>query len=148
MQIAGRQFGGEFALGSIEDALNHPEHVCSAENDADGGGDGPSVAYAGEGTGEDEELSDEAVQHGQTEHGERDDDEEGSQARYAIGEAAVCGDLARCVADLESTEEHEERSVDDLVVEDLIGCAGPACEGESIDPDSDESEVAERGERE
>ncbi len=65
---------------AVEDALDHPEHVGGGEDDAGGGEDGPAgvVGDGGlHGAGEDQELADEAVEHGQADDGERGDDEHG-----------------------------------------------------------------------
>ncbi len=67
----GRGLGAE--LG-VEDALDHGEHVGGAEDDAGGGEHGPEDVVRGErglhGAGEDQELADEAREHGQAGGGE------------------------------------------------------------------------------
>ena len=136
------------AFGSVEKTLHEPEHVSRAENDAESRGDGPAAADAGEGAGEDQEFADEAVEHGQADHGERGDDEEGGGLRNFSGQAAIGGDLAGEVAELKRAEEHKERGVDHFVIEDLVDGAVPAGKGEPIDAEDDEAEVAERGEGE
>ena len=76
-------------------------------------GDGPAVADASECAGEDEEFADEAVQHGQADHGESGDDKDGGEAREPGGQSAIGRDLAGCVADLERAEQNEQRGVDE-----------------------------------
>ena len=71
--------GDRAGRGSVEDFLHEGEHVGGAEDDSEGGCGGPASAHAGKGAGEYEELSDEAVEHGQADHGKAGDDEERGQ---------------------------------------------------------------------
>ena len=116
---------GERAFRSVEESLHQPEHVSRAQDDAERGGDGPAAADAGEGAGENDEFADEAVEHGQADHGERGDDEVGCGAGQLCGESAICSDLTGGVAKFERAEEQEDRGVDDAVSQDLVDGAGP-----------------------
>ena len=144
-KIAGGFRGGQLAFRAVEEALHQPEHVGRAENHAERGGDGPAVADAGEGARENQELADKAAEHGQADHGQRGDDKEGGRARQLGGQPAVGVDLAGGVAVIEQAEQQEERAVDDAVSEDLVDRAGPAGEGEAVDAESDQAQMAERG---
>ena len=125
-EIGGGFGGGERAFRSVEEALHQPEHVSRAENHAERGGDGPAAADSGESAGEDDELADEAAEHGQADHGQRGDDEIRGGARQLGGESAVGVDDAGGVAELERAEQQEERAVDDAVGEDLIDARRPS----------------------
>ena len=95
------------------------------------------------GAGEDEELADEAVEHGQADDGERGDDEEGDHPGELCGEAAVVAHVVGAVALVEDAEEHEERAAADAFVEDLVDAAVEAGDGEGEDAEDDEADVAE-----
>ena len=95
--LAGVEVGGGDGAGleaevSVEDSLDHGEHVGGGEDDSGGGEGGPEdvVGDGGlHGAGEDQELADEAVEHGQADDGERGDDEDGHHPGELCGEAAV-----------------------------------------------------------
>ena len=145
-EIGGGFGGGQRALRAVEEALDKPEHVSGAENDAERGDDGPTAADLGKGAGKDDEFSNEAAQHGQADHGEGGDDEIRGCAGKFGSETAVGGDDAGGVTELECAEEQEQCAVDYAVGKDLVDGAGPAGEGEAVDGKHDEAEMAERGE--
>ncbi len=60
------------------------------------------------GSGENEELADEAVEHGQADDREGGDDEQGHHPGELGGEAAVVAHVVGAVALVEDAEEHEE----------------------------------------
>ncbi len=61
------------------------------------------------GAGEDEELADEAGEHGQADGGERGDDEHGDDPGQLRGEAAELAHVVGAVALVEQAQQHEER---------------------------------------
>ena len=130
-------------MRSEEDLLHEGEHVGGAEDDSQSCGGGPAAAYAGEGAGEDEEFSDEAVEHGQADHGETGDDEERGEGGGFLGEATVLADLAGSEAVVEDTEEDEERGADDAFVEGLEDAAVETGGGEAVDTEGAEAEAAD-----
>ena len=110
---------------AVEDALDHPEHVGRGEDDAGGGEHGPARVMRDGGlhaAGEDEELADEAVEHGQADDGECGDDEDGDHPGKLCGESAVVAHVVGAVALVEDAEEHEERAAADAFVEGLRRC--------------------------
>ena len=68
---------------SVKEALHQPEHVGGSKDHAERGGDGPAAADAGERAGEDQKFANEAVQHGQADHGERGDHKERGECEEA-----------------------------------------------------------------
>src|ERR1700722_19041743 len=60
---------GLAAEATVEDTLDHPEHVGGGEDDAAGGEGGPAGVAGLHHAGEDQELADEAVEHRQADDG-------------------------------------------------------------------------------
>src|SRR5258708_13626028 len=83
--------------------------------------------------GEDEELADEAVEHGQADDRERGDDEEGDHPGELCGEAAVVADVVGAVALVEDAEQHEECAAADAFVEGGVDAAIDARDGKGKD---------------
>ena len=98
------------------------------------------------GAGEDEELADEAAQHGEAYCREGGDDEHGDHPRMARGEAAVVAHVVGAVALVEQAHEDEEGGADEAFVEDLEDAAVDAEHGEGEDAEDDEADVREGGE--
>ncbi len=150
--FASIKVGREYVCGvvvelAIEDALDHPEHVGRGEDDAGGGEDGPAGVMRDtrlHATGEDEELADEAVEHGQADDRECGDDEHGHHPRKFCGEAAVIAHVVGAIALVEDAEEHEERAAADAFVESGVDAAVDACDGEGEDAEDDDADVAKR----
>ena len=150
--FASIKVGREYVCGvvvelAVEDALDHPEHVGRGEDDAGGGEDGPAGVMRDtrlHATGEDEELADEAVEHGQADDRECGDDEHGHHPRKFCGEAAVIAHVVGAVALVEEAEEHEERAAADAFVESGVDAAVDAGDGEGEDAEDDDADVAER----
>ena len=97
------------------------------------------------GAGEDQELADEAVQHGQPDDGERDEDEHRGYPGKFLCKAAVLAHVVGAVALVEQAEQHEEGCASEALVQNLIDAAVQARNGEGEDAQSDEAELAQRG---
>ena len=95
------------------------------------------------GAGEDEELPDEAVEHGQADDGERGDDEEGDGPGEFGGEAAVLAHVVGGVALEEEAHEDEEGRATDAFVEGLVDAAVYARDGEGEDAEDDDVDMAQ-----
>src|SRR5713101_8103114 len=124
---------GDFAE---EDALVGPQQVAGGENHAGGGPSRPSPMGL-IGAEEDEEFADEAIEHGQPQRRERDEEKEGGELGHWGGEAAVLGNLEGVAAVVEHADEQEERSSGDAVGEHLENGAlhGNILEGENAEHD-------------
>src|SRR5579862_1753343 len=114
--------GDELGLWTVEDALDHPEHVSSTENYADGGECCPAPMWS-ETAAEDEEFADEAVQDGQADERERGDYIEGGHIGQARGEASESAHFIGAVALMEEADEDEEGASRESLVEDLVDSA-------------------------
>ncbi len=148
--LAGGEVRGGDGLGApsqvaVEDALDHPEHVGGGQDDAGSGQHGPAdvVSDGGlHGSREDEELTDEAVEHGEAYNGECGEDEHGDDPGEASGEAAVLAHVVGAVALVEQAQEHEERGAADAFVEGLVDSTVDSGDGEGEDPEDDDRDVA------
>src|SRR5258705_9596485 len=92
--------------------------------------------------GEDEELADESVEHGQADDRQRGDDEEGDHPREFCGEAAVIAHVVSAVAFVEDAEEHEERAAADAFVDGGVDAAVKTGDSEGEDAEDDDADVA------
>ena len=114
------------------DALDEPQHVDRAEDDAGRRDDRerdalrdllaehrPAPHRSHEGAEEDEELADETVRAREPDRGERDDDEDRRQRRSHLGEASVGREVAGVGSLVQVSDEEEERSGRDAVIHHL-----------------------------
>ena len=148
-EVPAGDFVGANAERAVEDSLDHPEEVGGSEDDAGGGEDGPEDVVRDDGlhgAGEDEELADEAVEHGEAGGGEDGDDEHRDHPGVTCGEAAVVAHVVGAVALVEQAEEDEEGGADERLVEDLEDAAVEADDREGEDAENDEGDVREGGE--
>ena len=148
VEVGRNNGGGLEAEFTVEDALNHPEHVGGGEDDAGCAQDCPAdvMIDAGlHGAGEDEELAYEAVEHGQADDRKGGDDEEGHHPGELRGEAAVLAHVVGAVTLVEEAEEEEEGCAPEAFVEGLEDTAVEAGDGEGEDTEDDYAYVAEGG---
>ncbi len=136
----------ERALLAVEDALDKPEHVSRAENDAERCENGGAAADLGKGARQDEELADKAREQRQADHGQGRNHKAACGLGHARGKAAIRGDERGRVAKFERAEEQEQSSFDDAGGEDLVNGSGPARESKAVDGQNDKAEMAEGGE--
>src|SRR5215469_3591663 len=94
-------------------------------------------------SGEDEELTDEAVKHGQACGGETCDDEHGDDPRKLCGEATVVANVIGTVALVQQPEEHEEGGAADALVEGLVDASIDTGDGEGEHTKDDHADVTE-----
>ena len=132
------------AFRAVEESLYHPQHVRGAEDHTQRRNNGPALAYTSKRARQDQEFTDKSIQERQANHGEGHDHKEGCKPRSPLRQAAIGCDLRCCITKFESTKQDEQSCIDQFIVEDLIGRAGPAGEGESVDAKRDQAEVTER----
>ena len=121
--LARRQVGQRRVLRigdlAVVHALEHPEHVDGRQDDAarrHHGQLGPPAEAAEDG----QELADEAVQAGQADRRQRDDQEGRDQLRHHRLQAAELGDQARVPAIREHADDDEEPAGADAVRQHLV----------------------------
>src|SRR5712692_7661028 len=138
--------GAAYLDGEIaeEDALVGPQQVAGGENHAGGGPSRPSPMDL-IGAEEDEEFADEAIEHGQPQRRERNEEKEGGELGHRRGEAAVFGNFKGVAAVVKHADEQEQCARGDAVGQHLKDGAlhGNILEGE--DAEHDEAEVADAG---
>ena len=78
------QFCNHLGYVTVEDALNHPQHVGRAQDDAKRGRRDPGN-MAGETAAEDEKLTHKPVQQRKADQRERADDKQSGQAWHLLG---------------------------------------------------------------
>src|ERR1700677_4820168 len=145
--VRDRYVGGVLVQVAVEDALNHPEHVGSGQDDAGGAEDRPAdvVGDGGlHGAREDEEFADEAAEHWKADDGQGGDDEESYHPGELGCEAPVVAHVVGAVALVEDAQQDKEGSSTDAFVEGGVDAAVEPGDGEGEDAEDDDADVSER----
>ena len=127
---------------AVVDALEHPEHVGRRENDA-GGGERRHPRIGAERAEQDQELADEAVEAGQSDRRQRDEEKGRDEVRHHALEAAVLRDEARVAPVRQHPDDQEEPAGADAVVQHLIHGALHPLRVHRRDAEDDESKMAD-----
>src|ERR1700760_1049031 len=91
--------------------------------------------------GENKELADKAVEHGQAGNRKRGDDEERDHPGKLCGKAAVIAHVVGAVALIEDAEQHEERAAADAFIDGGVDSAVNPRNSEAKDPEDDNADV-------